>query len=81
MALIRTKAVLRVVSELLIVFAGVVGVAGMFLDYYYFTEPEIITNETITLKYYVGLLAVIAHSIILMRARNKHIDSNNRKEN
>lgn len=54
-----TKGVLKIIAELLIVFTGAVGVVGMFQDYYWFAQPDIITSEKITLKYYSGLLAVI----------------------
>lgn len=62
--------ILKVVAELLIVFAGAVGVIGMFQDYYWLNKPNIITNEKIIIKYFAGLLVAILHSISILQ-RNK----------
>jgi len=69
-----TKAIFVVIAKLLIVFAGSVGVFGMFLDYLWFTEPDTITNEKVILKYFAGLLAVISHGISMLR-RNRPADT------
>lgn len=66
MASNRTKSNLKVIAELLIVFTGAVGVIGMFLDYSWITEPNIITKEKIILKYISGLIVAIAHGVMML---------------
>jgi hypothetical protein len=73
MALNKTKTILKVIAELLIVFAGAAGVIGMFLDYSWVTEPNIITDEKIILKYFSAVLVAIAHGVgMLLRNRQKN---------
>jgi hypothetical protein len=66
MASNKTKSISKVITELLIVFTGAVGAIGMFLDYSWITEPDIITNEKIILKYISGLIVAIAHGIVML---------------
>jgi hypothetical protein len=79
MASNKTKAGLKVIAELLIVFAGAVGVIGMFLDYSWITETNIITDEKIILKYFSGLLVAIAHGVVMLlrNSKNNHNASGN----
>jgi hypothetical protein len=82
MAQKRTKAFFKIVAELLIVFTGAVGVVGLFQDYFWFSDPEIITGQKIILKYFAGLLAAILHGLLMLqRNKIKYVQSNNRREN
>jgi hypothetical protein len=78
MASKRTKAFFKIVAELLIVFTGAVGVVGLFQDYYWFSDPGVITNQKIILKYFAGLLAAVLHGLLMLqRNKIKHVQSNN----
>ena len=60
---------LKVIAELLVVFAGAIGVVSMIQDYYWFSSPELITDDKVTLKYFAGILAVLFHGVFMLRNR------------
>ena len=51
------------VAEAVLVFVGVLGVAGMFQDYYQFRLPELVTLEAVWLKYYGALLGAVLYAV------------------
>lgn len=61
---------LGLVTEIMIVALGALGVAAMFQDYAYFHRPEAVTLENIALKYCAVVMAAIACTVLLRKRRN-----------
>ena len=64
-----TIAMLKAATEILIVFAGALGVIGLIQDYHWLSDPDSIDREQVRLKYIAGFVVAIGHGLLMYRRR------------
>ena len=57
----------RTIIELLIVFCASVGIIGMIQDYFWLTQPQLLSPEKVQLKYSAAVMATIGHLLVVLR--------------
>lgn len=65
----RTGPAFAVAAELLVVFAGALGVIGLLHDYRGFADPAFAGRESLLLKYIGAILVTGGHGLLMFRRR------------
>ena len=67
----RTRTALRTLVEILIIFVASLGVIGLIQDYFWYSQPTLVTADKIQLKYVAAGMVTLAHLLVVVRRRTR----------